>query len=168
MISFRFPTLFALLLAFVALPLAGCDSSDDDDGGGDSIDCPNAASGTFTAQAGGTSFDAVCIQANFDSGVFFIAGIVNLGDGGASQRQINISVPSASVGQRQLGLISGITVTYADVSPSGQDVFLAMSGTLNITTLSDSGASGTFSFEGANQTMSSTISVTNGSFDVTF
>ena len=168
MLPFRFSTLYALLLAFVALPLAGCDSSSDDDDGGDNTTCPNAASGTFTAQAGGTSFDAVCIQADFNSGVFFIAGIVNLGDDGASQRQINISVPSANTGQRQLGLISGITVTYADVSASGQDVFVATSGTLNITALSDSGASGTFSFEGVNQSTNATISVTNGSFDVTF
>ncbi|MEM6784908.1 MAG: DUF6252 family protein [Bacteroidota bacterium] len=165
----RFPTLFALLLAFAALPLAGCDSSSDDDSGSDAS-CPpaNQASGTFTATAGGSSFDAACIQVIVTGSTFSITGIENFGQTGTTaQEQINLNVFGASAGQYSLPL--GGSFSYA-INQSGSvtpDTYGGVSGSITLTELTDTSAKGTFSFTGVNMSQNQ-IEVTSGSFDVTF
>ncbi|MEL6769980.1 MAG: hypothetical protein AAFP18_02815 [Bacteroidota bacterium] len=169
MLPFRFSTLYALLLAFVALPLAGCDSSDDGDGDGSNANCPNAASGTFTAQAGGSSFDAACIQVVNTSGVFNLTGIENFGQTGNSDQEfLSIVLTNAAVGQFSVGVL-GAVVTYSETGANfdPNDAYTAISGSVNVTALSGSAATGTFSVTVRNNA-GDQIQISSGSFDVTF
>ena len=149
-------TIGLLALVFSVFLFAGCDSgSDDGDGGGGS------GNGTLTATVGGSSFTATTIVALYTNGVLSIAG--NLG-ATSPQRQINLNVPGAALGTRAL---FG-TATYGEGSSlTDLKAYAAISGSVTIDELSDSGAKGTFSFTGrAND--NTEISVTNGEFDVTF
>lgn len=162
--TLRFSSLFALFLAFVALPLAGCDSSDDND----DVDDACTASGTVEASIDGNAFDAACIVADINSGVFFFSAIENVGQTGTSdQRQINVTIPNAGTGTFSLNPINGNIAVYAEGDITGADGFTAVSGTLQITTFSSGDVGGTFSFTGRNNA-GDQVSVTSGSFSVQF
>ena len=160
----------ALLLVLLALPLAACDS-----GGGGSAACAAAgisSTGTLTATAGGDAFEAVCVSGQVSGGSLSVVGLANLGEAGATQRQINITVPNAAVGTARISATgSGAIVTYAalDASnptdPSG--LYTATSGSVTVEALSTTAARGTFSFTGRNND-GGQIQVSEGSFDVTF
>ncbi|MEL6445890.1 MAG: hypothetical protein AAF089_17285 [Bacteroidota bacterium] len=171
MLPFRFSTLFALLLAFVALPLAGCDSSDDGDSGDDAAGCPtaNQASGTFTANAGGSTFDAVCIQVITDGGVFNITGIENVGQtGNSNQEFLSISITNAATGQYSPPF--GAIVAYSrnqNASTDPNNTYAGLSGTVNLTEFTAGSAKGTFTVTVQNNNQDQ-IQISSGSFDVTF
>jgi hypothetical protein len=66
-----------------------------------------------------------------------------------------------------VAIISGVTATYAEGSLAGADAWVGQSGSITIDELTDTGASGSFSFQARNNS-GDTVSVTDGSFDVTF
>jgi len=149
------------LLAFtlVLFTGTGCDS-----GGGDGDGNGGLGSGSMSASVGGDSFEATVVMGTYTNGVFSVAG--NLGASSSTQKQINIAVPNASVGSHSVGL--GITAVYSEGSSVANLVaYAGVSGTITIDELSESSASGSFSFTGrAND--QSTKSVTNGTFEVDF
>lgn len=162
------------LLAFVAVlvpALTGCDSNDDDDGGNN----PNNA-GTLTATADGSNFESEFVTFTFESGVLAVSGVTNIdGSSGSTQRQILITVPNAAAGTFNLGPgstgLQAIYVSAQSTDPSEIAMntytanFLLGSGQIVINEVSSSGASGTFSFTGAN-TSGTTVEITSGQFDV--
>ncbi len=152
--------LLALAVALL-VPLAGCDSNS----GGSTNP---ASAGTLTATIDGSdSFDANLVQASSQGGVLSVVGIVNTGSGGATQTQINLTVPGASAGTFNMS-IGGAIGTYFDGDGTDpNDAYASLSGTIVIDAFDASGASGTFSFDGSNNAGAS-VSVTDGAFDVTF
>ncbi len=149
-----------LLIAIVIIA-AGC--GDDNPTGNDT------ANGSISAKVDGAAWSATNVQASNKSGVLGIGGAQI---SGAENKQINIAGLVSGVGTYQLGLFSGITVTYAEGSLGNIKTFVAHSGTLKVDELSSSGAKGTFSFEAREQNASgagsATRTVSDGTFNVKF
>ncbi len=150
------------LILFLSASVVACDS---DSGGNDVSGENDLSSGTVRAVAGGNAFDATTIIAQFENGVLAIGG--NLGASQAGeQEQINLTLANASTGSHSFG-IGGASGVYSKGSISSLQAYAALSGTLNVTTLNDSGAAGTFSFTGrAND--GTQIQISDGEFDVTY
>lgn len=157
----RFRILPVLLALF--LVVAGCDSNDDGDDGGNGNPFGN---GTMEATVDGNSFDAAVVVGIFQSGVVSVTGNLGATNPG-SQEQISITVPNAAEGTFQVSPISGISAIYATGNLTGADGWVGVSGSITIDNLSDEGVSGTFSFTGQNNAQE-TISVTNGEFSAAF
>lgn len=147
-----------LLVALFALTLTACDSGGSDDGGS-GLD----SAGTLKATVGGNSFDAVLVVTTFQSGVLSVTGNLGATQAGSNE-QLSITLPNASTGSHSFG-IGGAIGVWATGSLSALDGYTALSGTLNITTLSSDRAVGTFSFSGQNNN-GDQIQVSNGEFDV--
>ena len=121
----------------------------------------------MTATAAGASFEAVCIAGSLTNGVLSLGGIENLGSAGATQRQINLNVPSAAVGT--ISLTPGLA-SYADVDDpanAAAGTYAGTGGTVTLEAVSATGASGTFSFT-ARTNAGATVQISGGAFDVTF
>ncbi len=146
----------------LALLVPGCSSSSDNTSGG---------SAPITATVNGTAFvgntDAIATQ---------LSGVLNISAfNAAKSAEILItlhvngpgtySLASASVG------IAEYEVTTTTSASQWETGFNGGTGTITVTTLTASGASGTFSFTGQPLTATGatgTANVTNGSFQVTF
>ncbi len=164
-------------LALLVPTMTACDSEGDGDGNGNGGGGGNNGNGTLTATADGSSFQSELVVFTFESGVLAISGITNAdGSDGSTQRQILLTVPNAAVGTFNIGPSSAGTQAIYVNAQSTDPTEIAMntytanfilgSGQIVINELSASGASGTFSFTGAN-TSGGTAQVTNGQFDVT-
>jgi hypothetical protein len=154
----RYWMLSLLMLAFVAI--VGC---------GDDSTTNNTSSGPMSAKVDGSAWSPGTVTPQSFGGSLIIVGAeIN----GATNRQINMTITGAAVGEFQLGGVNGgvgRTLTYAEGSGTTVKTFSATSGTINITEYSSSGAKGTFSatVEGASGT-TGTHSITEGTFNVTF
>lgn len=147
------------LLTAISLTLSACDATDDGGNGG-------CGSGTMTATVAGASFAATCVTGSFTSGVLTVGGNLGASQGG-SQEQITIALPGATAGG-SVSLGFGPTATYAKiVGTDASQTYVATSGTVRVTAVSASGATGTFSFTGRTNG-GQTISVASGTFDIAF
>jgi len=150
------------------LPLVACDSNDGDGG----ANCGGTTGkGTFTATIPSGSFEARCLTGSFSSGVLSVGG--NLGasaSGGVLQEQITLAIPGAQAG-RTYNFGSGPVATYTRVESSNPTnpnaSYASTTGSVKVDAVSATAAKGTFSFTGRNNA-GQTISISNGSFDVTF
>jgi hypothetical protein len=157
--------LLFLALALLLTPaLAGCDSGSDDDNGGNS---GGDNSGGISATVDGAAFSPDSVNPTFDGGVLQVTGIRGTAD------QLTIAVPNASQGTFNISQTSQVMIMYREgttaYQANGVTALGGASGTVTISSLSESGASGTFSgtlLDAA--TGGGTITVTDGSFDVTF
>lgn|GEM_PF-2240868 len=153
-------SLWMLTLAAM-IAVQGC--SDDDNPAG------NTTKGSVSAKVNGTAWSANQVQATYQSSVLGIGGSQI---SGAENKQINISGLVPGTGTYQLGLISPISLSYTEGTAANVKIFTAKSGTLKVDELSASGAKGSFSFTGQEQSSSGagseTRSVTDGTFDVKF
>ncbi len=148
-----------LFVAIFALTLTACDSGGDGDGGDSGLD----SAGTLKATVAGQSFDAVLVVTTWQNGVLSITGNLGATQAGSNE-QLSITLNAASVGSHSFG-IGGAIGVWATGSLTALDGYTALSGTLNITTLSNNRAVGTFSFTGRNNN-GDQIQVSNGEFDV--
>jgi hypothetical protein len=152
----------AVALALVALgAIAGC--SDDST-------APTSSRGSVAATISGSTWSASDVQSTWQSGVLGIGGAQI---SGGNNRQINITGLVSAPTTVQLGLFSGITATYTEAVGGAVKIFVAQSGTLTVTTLTNSGATGSFAFEARQQQSgggsgTETRSITSGTFDVKF
>lgn len=125
----------------------------------------------LTATAAGNAFRSACVSGQFTSGTLAIAGLDNIdGSAGATQRQININVPSTSVGTVNVSATGlGAIVSYADVDLANPaaGTYAGISGSVTIDALSATGAEGSFTYTARNNG-AQTVDATNGSFDITF
>jgi hypothetical protein len=161
----RIPTfLLAFLLTFA---LAACDSGDSDDGGNGGGN--GNASGGITATVAGTALAFDSASATNDGSVFQATGIR---DNNTTQLTVRVNDPetgafSIAPNNARVGIIyrEGTTPYQAD----GVLAAAGASGTVTISEIGDGDARGTFSGTLVNVTNpQETISVTNGTFDVTF
>lgn len=166
----------AALLASVLL-LTACDSN-----GGSSGDGNTCVDGSLTATAGGSAFASECVSFMLSSGVLSLGALANLdGSDGSTQRQILLVVPNAAEGTTAspIGFIGTYTDGELDGSQFSGFSTTGLSGSLTLTTLTDSRAVGTFSFSGPELEIQATagsagtstptgrtVSVTGGSFDI--
>lgn len=139
-------------------------------GGSDSTPTGNNSKGSISAKVDGSAWSATTVQGTWSNGVLGFAGSQIIG---AENKQINIAGPIAKAGTYQIGLLTGITATYAEGSGAGVKTFAAQSGTLKVDELTTSGAKGTFTAEVAEQqlvggTTGTKRSITAGTFDVKF
>ena len=173
-------TMYAFLICMTAM-VASCSSDDDNNtddggagGGGDEL---------FTAVIDGADFAASTDQASLIGGsltssggsmTFVAQGSTNTGD------FINIAIINYDgVGSYRTGdvITNANTIQYGEVSGGaniwGSNLATAALGTLEpgtieITSQSDTGAQGTFSFEGYNAAQETTKTVTQGKFTIVF
>lgn len=161
--------LFTLLFALFLIPaLVGCDSgSDDDDSNGGGGGSGGGSVITATVDGDALTFDSA--SATNDGSVFQVTGIRNNNTDQLTVRLNNPEAGTFSVAptDTRVGIIyrEGTTPYQAD----GVTALSGASGTVTISEISDSGARGTFTGTLTNVTNpQQTISVTNGSFDVSF
>lgn len=155
---------FSMLLAIAVLTaLAGCSSSDDN------TTNPTGSAGSMAATVDGTAWTSSMVtQATSSNGAVAFAGRDN------NNRQINIAIVGATAaGTYKLGdLMQNVgSSAILALGTSQTDVYSTFpglaTGTITFSTLTTTGAEGTFSFTGRN-TAGATKSVTNGTFKVTF
>ena len=167
-------TLAALACAaLLGLTTLGCDSDGNliSNGGGGGGGGGGNGGGTMTAMVDGVAWEADEVQATFDSGVLAMGGAQF--PGGSANMQINITVPFAATGMSSLTPPS-VAIYSNATSANVEDIesYSAVAvGTINIMTLDENGASGTFSFTGVQQLpvgQMGTVEITNGEFDLTF
>ncbi|NOT43158.1 MAG: hypothetical protein HOP14_00975 [Acidobacteria bacterium] len=136
--------------------------------GGNSGPTPATSRGTITAQIDGVAFNGIATAATNQSGIFAAAaanGVNSVAFGfGALAAVGTTSVSATSPTNANLVVLSGTTGSWAASTSGG-------SGSLTISTINATGATGTFSFTlvpvpGTGATGNK--SVTNGSFSVTF
>lgn len=144
--------------------LFSCGDDDDDDNNDDN---DSSGTGTMTATVDGSSWEAdLAVQATNSSDVLSIAG--TSGDG-----QINITLGTYDgSGTYPFGdITAAANIAVWTAGANANEVYTTGpgigSGTIEITDSGDE-VSGTFSFEATNANTMTSVSVTNGSFDVEF
>ena len=118
----------------------------------------------MTADVDGSPFESCLTVGNFESesGTFTVTG--QYFEGGINPVQLQVVVnQDAAVGTFPLGGTEGQgRYTYVTAMDTAE-------GTVEITAIDDTAASGTFSFDAiAGSDGDATVSVTNGAFDITF
>ena len=175
---FFLPVLFALLL-----PLAACDSGGDGDGDGPGSIPSTPSDNRVTWRAGGASYEAEGDGTNQTSGAA-TGRYVASGAGGQGQLFLNAIavqdfVPSNLVlsangvsgeGTYTLSLSgNGTLASFTRISGTTATNYVAETVQLTVSALTDTGMSGRFSFDAAEQgNVSNTISVSDGTFSVAF
>lgn len=180
------PLFFALFL----LPLAACDSSDDDgDGGGGSPgSIPGSlADATISWRANGTTYEADGDVSTPLTG-FAVSTYTNSGVGGVPLLTLNATSATSASGSGTIAIAAngvgdegtfpisvneGSIMTFVLTEISGTSAvvtpYVGTSGSITVSELTETGARGTFSFEGVNQDdETNTVSITNGRFAVLF
>ena len=165
-----------LALCAAALLLAGCDPADP----GRGQDC---ATGTLTATAAGSAYAADCVVLSFSNGGASLTALTNIdGSDGSTQRQIVITIPNAAEGTYRAPF-EAIPVYVDGAFDGGRQVSgtitTGTSGTVTVSSVTDSSIEGTFSFSGPETEFATstgqpgsstptgrTVQVTGGSFDV--
>ncbi|MEM8558702.1 MAG: hypothetical protein AAGG50_12850 [Bacteroidota bacterium] len=177
-----------LVLALVALPLAGCDSSDDDDGGDGPGSIPGDATGNFVAwSVGGDRFEARGDNTSPTTG--FASATYVQGVGGVPTFNITATALNGTNPQTITFTVRGIDAagdyTFNIVTDGALAGFVrtSVSGTTPTTTsyvatedisitvdeLTDTGARGSFSFNVVNQDDDTDrVTISNGRFSVVF
>lgn len=151
--------LFAFLVIAGAVFAAGC-SSDSDDNPTDNNGNNNVTgNGSMSAKVNNASWSATNVQAVWANNALGLGGARI---SGSENHQININGMVSATGTYNLSPMSGIIATYAFGSGTSVTTKIATGGELKVTSLSASGAKGTFSFQ------TEGYSVTEGSFDVKF
>ncbi|NNF28191.1 MAG: hypothetical protein HKO53_13885 [Gemmatimonadetes bacterium] len=148
------------ILAFGAVACSSSDSPTD----------PTGASGTFTATVDGQPWNGQ-IEATRTGYNGFVFGVVGV-DGGIG---IALSVNTSDPDNQAPGTIDLTSGSVGAEISEGGDIWYAVgsggSGTLNLNSLDENGASGTFSFVAGpvgGSAPDGTRSITNGSFNLTF
>jgi hypothetical protein len=151
---------FSLFCAFFALSLSACDSGGSDGDGGGSGGMGGSAA--IEATIDGSDFAATLVATadHNDDGSIDVVG-------SDQTRTIGLTIEAAATGTYTAS--NGGTVASMIVSASGEafSTVLGGSGTIRVTSISADRVAGTFSFT-ATSTLSNTVSVTNGTFDVAF
>jgi hypothetical protein len=147
---------FAMFASLVLLTV-GC--SDDPASG-------TTANGSVGAKVGGGAWTATNVQSTWASNVLQIGGSEI---SGGNNRQINLNMMASAPGTYQINPFAGTNATYTEGSGASVKIFSGTTGQIVVTTLSSSGATGTFSFSATeSQGGSETRSITEGTFDVKF
>lgn len=146
--------LFVCLVIAGAVFAAGCSSDSDD-----SNPTNTTGNGSMSAKVNNAAWSATTVQAVWTSNVLNMGGAQI---SGSENRQINIGGMIAATGKYSLNPFSGIVATYSFGSGTSVTSKTATSGELNVTSLSSSGAKGTFNFQ------TDGYGVTEGTFDVKF
>lgn len=148
-----------LLLFSLTVMISACGDDDDDDND------DSSGSGTMTATVDGNSWEGdIAVQAILDNGVLGIAG--TSGDG-----QINITIGAYNgSGSYAFGDISAPTnIAVWTAGTSTTEIFTSGigigSGTVDVTE-SGGNVSGTFTFGATNVATMTSVSVTDGAFDI--
>ena len=157
----RIFTLFCTL--FLVSALAACDSNDDGDDGGNGN---GGASSSITASIDGATYTADNTSATFDSGVLQVTGTRG------TMEQLTILVPNASQGTATVAQSSPVSIMYREgtttYQANGVTVLAGASGSITVQVLSDAGAEGTFSGTLVDAIGSGSVTLTGGTFEVTF
>lgn len=147
----------ALLAPLVLILATGC---------GDDPASGTTANGSIGAKVGGGAWAATNVQSTWTSNVLQIGGSEI---SGANNRQININVMASAPGTYQVNPFAGVIASYTEGSGSSVKIFSGTSGQVVISTISSTGATGTFSFSATeSQGGTETRSITEGTFDVKF
>ncbi len=142
--------------AAVALALSGC---------GAAPTAPQLANGSITAQIDGGSFTATSIAATYTSGIMGLAGT------DAQGRTIGIGGQIPGPGTYTVGVTSPANFSVTIGGAGWQAAITLGSGSLTVTSISATGAKGTFQFTAGSvpgTTATGTRVVTAGAFDVKF
>jgi hypothetical protein len=138
--------------------------------GGAAGACPGAedSMGTMTADVDGEPYEACIVVGSHDSGTFTVTG--QYFEGGINPVQLQVVVnQDAAVGTFNLGDTQGQGRYTYGVDETYVTALDTATGTVEITAIDDTAATGTFSFDAvAGSDGDATVSVTNGAFDVTF
>ncbi len=159
---------FALCLALL-LPLAACDQVSD---AVDNAACQAtgyADGGTVRATVSGDSFSGTCVRVQLQQGTLTIAGADNVISQN-NQEVITLTLPSTDVRSYQLAndvAVASYTARTENPDDQGDEVYASVNGTLSLDVYTESSAKGTFSFTGRTVN-GDEVTVTNGTFDVTF
>ena len=152
------------LVVLLLLVLTGCDGDDNPTGGG-TVNLP-PGNDTITATVDGNAWSAIQVAAINNGGVVAISG------SDASLLAISFAFAGTTPGTFTIGASS---VANANVIDNLSGLWSANgeqgSGTITVTTLTSTAASGTFSYSAPRQTATTgpeTRVVTNGVFSVTF
>jgi hypothetical protein len=146
-------------MALIAIVMMGCSKSDDDDGDNGNTDPPG--SGSLQMDVDGSTW-----KANTIVGASAIGFLTISGKDSGSKQEISFLLPdNIETGTHDLSGFGTVYYISAD-----DTTYWATSGTLEITkhNTTSNEVKGTFHFEGDDLLNSSTISVTNGSFDVDY
>lgn len=156
-----------LLLALLALP--ACDAV------GDAVDSTAcglsgyADEGEVRAVVDGSAFSGTCVRVETDGAFVTVIGVDNVVSQ-SGQEAITLTFPIDETGTFELPAANAAG-TYAarttDPREIGDEAYVATSGTLTVTALSDDAAEGTFAFTARNAG-SATVTVASGRFDVSF
>ena len=130
------PLLLTLALSLLSL---GCDGNEPQDETG-----PCTGTGRVTATIDGAPFSSTCVNGVHQPGNLIL---VALESADPESLTILISVTFPTVGQPFSLPYNAAQVRYAGVSDDPAERATSVNGTLTLTTLSDTGASGTFSFD---------------------
>lgn len=159
---------FALVLPLFAL-VAGCDTVSDTVDEAACRASGYADEGTVSASVNGSRYSTPCVRGDLEQGALAIASLDGVVSQGA-QRGIALTIPGDEPDTYTIGA-DAAAATYvaraADSSQQADETYLATSGTITVTAVSASGATGTFSFT-AQTVGGGEVEVTNGRFDVTF
>jgi len=155
--KYLFRILLVILIAGV-LPACSSNGSNDDDKG--------FGSGKMTANIGGTAWNAASATATEVS----IAGFSTLTIAGSDTGAKSMTVSFAGLTRGETGTFSlGSSNNLASMSyiaDATGTTYIATSGSASISSYNDSGVKGTFSFEGTVIGTGTTLSITNGTFEV--
>lgn len=154
----RYRTLPTLALALSATLAAACGSSDAT-GPGDTGDA------FMSATIDGVDWSAtIGFTASYNGGILAFAG------SDPSQRTLGIGlIPVNGPGSYPIGTSQPTNAVYSEGGTTSwnADAFMG-SGVVTVTSISEAGASGTFSFTVESDADGSSKVITNGKFDVTF
>ncbi len=140
--------------------LLACDDDDNGSNGGN-----NNSNGTMQATVAGNAWNATTVQATRANGVLALAGAQIVG---GENQQINISGLVNGTGTFNFGITAGLTATFGRGSGTSVETFAALSGNLTVTELTDNSAKGSFAYTATNPQTQQSVTVADGSFDVTF
>ena len=163
----------ALLVFLLFLPLAACDAGDPDGPGASSFSCEplygdELASGSFAATVDGTPLAVDCVTAVAQGAVvptLDVTGYVHAGGGLLPDALVNITLIGPAVGTYDVasgGTVQTI-VSGQYQAPGSLDTFLAETGTITVSELTDTRVRGSFSFVAENG-----AEVTGGAFDLEY
>ncbi|RMD96782.1 MAG: hypothetical protein D6812_16455 [Deltaproteobacteria bacterium] len=162
------------LVAFMALAF-GCGGDDDETssaGSGNGNGEANVASGLFSALVSGNSFDATgdndSIQGTYDSNLLAVSGFdFEYGPQGAT---IMLAVNGVTgPGTYTIEAFTSIPLQFTEGTTVYSTAMPGSSGTITVSSVSETGAKGTFEFTAFNTNNDNTsVDVTDGVFDVTF
>lgn len=157
-------SLFAVL---VALSASGCDTVSDTVDEAACAASGYADSGEVSATVGPSRYATACVRVDEVSGQITIASIDNVVSD-SNQRLLAITMPTTT-GTFAIGAAATAAYTQraADAGQQAAQTYAATSGTVTVTAISESTATGTFAFTAQNPA-GEDLDIASGRFDVSF